>query len=243
MSIKSFLIIFLILFSVKCGEENALIKLLKSFLQNYVDNDTLIKFIEIIRGKEKHNFENHLSYNTQAFKNHLSSIRANKGFIEDQSNYKDMKYGLKTLNENGCGLIATYNVIHFITGDTNINFPAIIDYFEKDGILLSGYFGTSIVAISEYFKKNGYQVMKSTKKAEYDNIGNNMKAFILMVYNDKDDITAAMHFMAITKSDGKYYVHNNGYKSSSVAYTSISDVLAKINSGKAEDVMLIGMSK
>ena len=153
MSIKSFLIIFLILFSVKCDDENTLIKILKSFLQNYVSNDTLIKFIEIIRGKEKHNFENHLSYNTQAFKSHLSSIKSNKGFIEDQSNYKDMKYGLKTLNENGCGLIATFNVIHFITGDTDIDFPAIIDYFEKFESISKEYVENVLVEVFDKEKE------------------------------------------------------------------------------------------
>ena len=243
MQIKSLLILSLILFTTKCDDESSLIALLKKFLQNYVDNDVIIKFIEFLRAKESHNFPDHLAQNKQAFKNHLSAIKGYKGFIEDQGNYRDMAYGIKTLNENGCGLIATYNVIFALTNNWNIDFPSIIAHFEKDGILLKGVFGTSIKAIGDYFKQNGYKVMSSTKKAEYDNIGNQMSAMILMIFNNIDDITDAMHFISITKSNGKYYVHNNGNRSWSVAYNSITDVLARINSGKAKDVMLLGISK
>ena len=52
-----------------------------------------------------------------------------------------------------------------------------------------------------------------------------------------------MHTICITKKQGKYYVHNNGAKSSSVPYDSITDVLAKINDGKDKDIFLIGINK
>ena len=49
--------------------------------------------------------------------------------------------------------------------------------------------------------------------------------------------------MAITKENGKYYVHNNGINSSSIAYNSITDVLNRINRGKAKNIYLTGVYK
>ena len=85
-----------------------------------------------------------------------------------------------------------------------------------------------MVAIQDYFKKKGYKVTGSSKNEDFNNIGNQYDACIITVFNDINDITDGMHFIAVTKKDGKYTVHNNGYNSSSVVYTSIDDVMKRI---------------
>ena len=44
-----------------------------------------------------------------------------------------------------------------------------------------------------------------------------------------------LHFIAITKENGYFHVHNNGYNSHKIDYDSISELLEKIDDGMAED--------
>ena len=127
--------------------------------------------MEIVRKNIKYIFPNHLAKNTKAFQNHIEAIKTYKGYIEDQNNYTDMSYGILHLSANGCGTIATYNVLYHLTGNNNIDYPSIIDSYEKDGIVLDGLLGTSAKAIEEYFIKNGFKTMSSTKEEDFDKIG------------------------------------------------------------------------
>lgn len=240
---KFFFLFFIIIFSSKCQDEKSFLDLLKSYIQSHVSNESLLSLIELVRHRNSHNFPDNYETNKAAFKNHINTIKHNKGYIEDQGSYSDMKYGIKKVSESGCGIIATYNVIYHITKKENIDFPSIIKAYENDGIILRGMFGTSMKAVDDYLKKQGYRTKSSSKKEDYDGIGQNYDAFVLTIYNSVDDITQGMHFIAITKTNGKYYVHNNGRNSSTVAYTSISDVLKRINGGKAKDVYLTGVKK
>ena len=240
---KILFLLYIIIFSSKCSDESSFIEMLKGFIQNNISNDFLIKVIEIIRHRNKHDFPDNFAKNQEAFKSHTYTIRRNKGYIEDQNSYTDMQYGIKPISDNGCGLIATYNVIFHITNKLDIDFPSIIKALENDGIILSGVFGTSMVAIDDYLKGQGYRTWSSSKKEDFDKIGQATEASILTVFNSVDDITRGMHFMAITKTNGQFYVHNNGNNSSKTAYNSITDVLNRINGGKAKEVYLTGVYK
>ena len=241
--LKIVFLLSLVIFSSNCSEESSFLDFLKKFAQNYIDNDLLIMAIEIIRRKNNHKFPDNFEKNKAAFKNHEFAIKHNKGFIEDQHNYNDMSYGIQTLSKNGCGLIATYNVLYHLTKQENIDFPSIIKYLENDGIILRGLFGTSMKAVDDYFKKHGFRTWSSANKKDYNKIGSATDACILTVYNSVDDIFQGIHFIAITKENGKYYVHNNGSRYTGIAYSSISDVLNKINSGKAKNIYLTGVYK
>ena len=95
----------------------------------------------------------------------MPTITRNNGYIEDQSSYTDMLYGVKPVSHNGCGVIATYNVLYHLTHKTDIDFPSIIRELEYDGIILNGLFGTAVRAIEDYFKKNLVKVRNNSKLA------------------------------------------------------------------------------
>ena len=154
-----------------------------------------------------------------------------------------MNYGTKTIKFSGCGIIATYNLIYFLTKDENVNFPKMIEAFEKEGIIIDGLFGTSPLSVEKYLKSNGYNTISSYNKEEYDNIGENYDAFIMTIYNNKFNIFEGMHFIAITKENGYFHIHNNGYNSHIIDYNSISDLLKKIDDGMAKDIFLTGIKK
>ena len=236
------LFLFLII-SSNCQDVDAIIKKLKSYLQNNVDNDVFLDFMDFLQKRFRKKFPDHLEKNRKAFPNHLKTIKLNKGFIEDQGNYKDMVYGLSPFQANGCELIAIYNALYEMTKKEDIDLPLIIDIHEKNGMVLNGLFGTAPRAIETYFKNNGYKTMSASKKDKYENIAKSSDVLILTIYNNIEDITDQVHTICITKKQGKYYVHNNGSKSSTVPYNSITDVLARINGGKAKDIFLIGVNK
>ena len=241
--LKIIFLISLVIFSSNCSDQSTFLSYLNRFSQNNLGNDYLIFIIEVMRKRNNHRFPNNFAKNKAAFKNHQTTIRNNKGYIEDQQNYKDMFYGTKSLSYNGCGLIAIYNVLYHLTKRENINFASIIKDLENDGILLGGIFGTSMKAIADYFKKIGYRTKSSSKIRDYDRIGIETDASILTIFNNAFNIFQGLHFIAITKEHGKYYVHNNGDYSYNIAYNSITDVLNRINSGKAKNIYLTGVYK
>ena len=224
-------------------DQNSIIDILKSFLQKNVPNEIVLNFFEYLKTLQKKEYPTHLSENRKGFKNHLSTIKANNGYIEDQRNYKDMSYGDYTLSYNGCELIAIYNALYELTKKNDTDFAQIIDIHEKNGILINGVFGTSMKTIEQYFIKNGFPTKSSSIKDDYEQIAKNSDVLILTIYNNKDDIMAQIHTIAITKKNGKYFVHNNSANPPSVGYTSFANALNSINSGKAKDLFLIGINK
>ena len=188
-------------------------------------------------------FQGNFEKNKVNFKNHIKEIEENYGYIENQHDYNDMYYGNKTISFCGCEIIATYNAIYDLTGKHEIDLPEMINDFEKDGIVLSGFFGTAPKAIDDYLKKHGFKTITSSKKEEYDEIGEKSDALILTVFNDKYDIFNMVHTINITKNGNKYFMHNNGYNSYLEPYYSISDLLARMNKGNAKDIFLIGIIK
>ena len=237
------LINILISYSISIDKEY-LIEYFKAFLQKNLSNKDLLKVITLIRNLNTKTYEGNLEINLENFeKNHMEKIRRNKGYIEDQYMYFDMNFGIKTIADSGCGIIAVYNALYDLTGEENKNFPMLIDYFEKNGILLYGYFGTDPQAVDEYFKELGFETMSSCEKEEYVYIQENCDAFVLTLYNDIDDIREMIHTLNISKKNGKYFIHNNSFNSQLREYDSILDILEKINGGKSKDIYLTGIKK
>ena len=154
-----------------------------------------------------------------------------------------MYYGNHKISFCGCGLIAVYNALFDLTGKHEIEFPFIIDNFEKNGIVLSGFFGTSPKSIEDFLNLKGFKTISSSKKDDYDKIGENSDALILTKYNDKNNIFNTVHTINITKKNGKYYIHNDGKNCHLIPYNSISDLLLKINNGNAKDIYLTEIIK
>ena len=220
------------------------ISFFKSFIPQKISNETAINFFNILRASSKNNnFPDNLSKNEINYKNHLKLIEKNNGYIENQHCYKDMYYGNKTLDYNGCGIISVFNSLNDLTGGNEISLPLIIEYFENDGIVLSGMFGTAPTAIKDFFINQGFITISSTKEEEFDKIGENNDSFILTFYNDKFNIFNKVHITNITKKNNKYYLHNNGVNCHLKLYDSISELIHKINKGESKGIFLIGIKK
>ena len=218
----------------------------KSFIPQKISNETSINFFDFLRKTSqlnKNKFHDNLQKNLKIFENHKKIIKKNKGYIEDQYSYKDMFYGNKTLNYCGCGVIAVFNAMNDLKVKKEISLPLIINHFENDGIVLSGVFGTAPTAIKDFFVKEGFETISTTKEEEYDKIGQNYDSFIFTFYSNKNNIFEEVHIVNISKNNGKYSAHNNGYNSHLKLYNSISEFINKVNNGKSKGIFLIGIKK
>ena len=212
---------------------------IKSFIPQKISNETAINSFDKLKTNIK--YEN-LSKNVKHYENHKKSIEKN-GFIEEQKDYKDMYYGEKTMDYNGCGIIAAFNAMYDLTGNHIMSLPLMIESFENDGIVMMGIFGTSPNSIKNFFIKQGFETISTTKEEEFNKIGEDFDSFILTFYNDGLNIFSQVHIANISKTNGKFNIHNNGSNCQQKSYNSISDLIIKTSNEKAKGIMLIGIKR
>lgn len=215
------------------------------FIPGKISNATVISVFELMRKQQrlmKKDFSAHLKKNKDSFEKHIDSIKKSKGFIEDQSNWKDILYGDSTMQYSGCEIFATFNAIWSILGKSIMSIPELISEFEKDGMVLSGKFGTAPKAMSDLLERHGFKTELCTDEKEFDAVGKRNESMILTMYNDKNDISQEVHTINISKKNGKYTAHNT-YCNGKVLgpFDSISETISSINNGKAKGISLIGI--
>ena len=163
-----------------------------AFIPGKINNATVISAFELMRKQQrlmKKDFSKHLKKNSEAVEKHAADIKKNNGFIEDQNKWSDTAYGESTMQYSGCEIIATFNAIRNILGRQLISLPEMISEYEKDGMVLSGKFGTAPKAISDFLERHGFKTELSTSEKEFDDIGKRSDSLILTMYNDKNDIS------------------------------------------------------
>lgn len=216
-----------------------------AFIPGKINNATVITAFEVMRKQQrlmKKDFSRHLKKNKEAVRTHAEDIQKHKGFIEDQNKWTDTSYGDSTMQYSGCEVFATFNAIWSILGKTVMSLPEMISEYEKDGMVLSGKFGTSPKAISDFLEKHGFKTELVTNEKEFDDVGKRSDSLILTMYNDKNDISQEVHTVNISKEDKKYTAHNV-YCNGKVLgpFSSVSETISNINQGKAKGISLIGI--
>ena len=222
------------------------VSFIKSFIPQKISNKTALNFFDFLRAISKINknkFEQNLSKNLVSFENHKKTIEKNNGYIEDQHNYHDMYYGNKTFDFCGCEIISLYNALNDLKVEKEISLPLLIDYFEKDGIVLSGIFGTAPTAIEDYLKNEGFETSSTMNEEDFEKICENSDSIIFTFYVNKNNIFDQVHCVNISKKDRKYFVHNNGHNSHLKLYNSIKEFINKGNKGLYKGIFLIGIKK
>lgn len=132
----------------------------------------------------------------------------NDSYINDQNTgaVSKLKFGVSTMDNNGCGVIATYNAMKALGNKKDIR--DIAYYYESDGQALGGLFGTNPYAIKRYFENEGYKV----KSIEGEKITKEKlpeaDAYIVTFWNS-DNAMDAMHTVAMRKKNDKYELFNN----------------------------------
>ncbi|MBO6133729.1 MAG: hypothetical protein J6P05_05280 [Lachnospiraceae bacterium] len=132
--------------------------------------------------------------------------------IEYQGEFKLTRFGLFPFWFCGCEVIAVYNLLKHLQRPKKLS--ELIGVFEKDGILLSGEFGTAPSAIYDYLSLIGLNVSISTNPKTFKNEAESSKAFILTFFNNKRNIFRQIHTVCVTRESTNtkrdYFVVHNG---------------------------------
>ncbi len=141
-----------------------------------------------------------------------AAIYAKDKYIENQNAWREVKFGISDMRYSGCEIIAAYNALKAL-GEP-VSEQTVVDLiamYEQNGAVLGGKFGTSPYAVENYFRGRGYDVMTTTSReaAVINRIGEKCDTVIVNAYNNKNDITAMIHTVSITRGEeGTYSVHN-----------------------------------
>lgn len=137
----------------------------------------------------------------------LSSYK--NGYINDQNTgvVSKLKFGITTMDNNGCEVIAVYNAMKALGNQKDI--CDIAYYFENDGQMLKGEFGTNPYANKRFFEKQGYNVKVVEGEKITEEELPKADAYIVSFWNS-NDVMDALHTVAMRKtSDGRYELFNN----------------------------------
>lgn len=231
----------------KNNRKNRITQIVYAWIPNRIDNHVVVSVLELMRKVQRlfhKDFSVNLKYNEENFKRHIEIIQKNHGYIEDQNNYADMKYGKVTMKYAGCEIFATYNAVFSLTGKHEMSLARMIFDYEKDGAVLSGKFGTAPKAISDYLTRLGFITYFSTDEEEFDKIGREYDSLILTMYNDRNAILKEVHTINISKDCETYTAHNVYCNGNVIGpFACVSEVIKNINGGKAKGISLIGIKK
>lgn len=173
-------------------------------------------------------------------------------YIENQSQWKPVKFGRYTMAYSGCEIIATYNAI--LSLGEKLPEQGIADFisiYERKGAALCGGWGVAPRAIYWFFRERGYEAVLSFSKdsGDINKMGEEYRTVIVTVYNDGKDITKQIHTMNVSKDDkGCYIVHNcyrmgrNGSYVMGMPYASLYEAIKSLHGGAAMPICIIGIN-
>ena len=202
------------------------------------------------------------SNNSSVLKSSSQIIFIPGQFIENQVEWTDVNFGTTQMSYSGCEIISVYNAQlalgYQMTADEMVE---LISRFERSGALLKGEFGTSWIAIADYFEEKGYDVVRTYRRDSetINSIGESNDTIIVTAFNDKDDAGEMIHTICITKDEDGYYTLHNAYKQDAgnryVSFSgkeeggqieyieTLEEAISYISKGNAVPVQVIGISK
>ncbi len=200
----------------------------------------------------------HLAANRAVWEKYRQSLTGRLPFIEDQSGMGEFAYGRpnaflgrKLLDgrklsgrENACEVIATYNALLKLDPENHPGLPELFESFERRGISLGGYFGTSFGSVIAYLKRRGltmriFRGQKITPLCLEEGERDGMKVCIMMAENRAGYLKEMVHTICITKEEEGWQAHND-YEGSKI-YPSLKDAVLGYHkgAGRALGVILL----
>lgn len=178
-------------------------------------------------------------------------------YIENQSNWKSVRFGFSTMAYSGCEIMAVYNALLALGKKMTVEDTVeLISAFEKKGAVLQGKWGTSPYAIFRYFLRHDYEaVITCSKDAERVNAtAECCETLILTAYNNRYDIRNMIHTVSVTRDEKGNFILHNAYKKNSAGeyiacagngeIRSLREVIRLMSSdGQAAHICIIGISR
>lgn len=234
-------------------------KWMAAFIPKYISNRVLVKGYRLLAlfGVPRFIRRNHLRENRIRLEQKGREFwHAPDAYIENQSEWGNIRFGVgrrQSMAYAGCEIIATFNAGKALGEPVSKKFMAeLIDAYEARGAALWGAFGTAPTMIAAYFRKTGFAVETAdgADTEAVEEIARNHDAMIVTAYNDKNDITAQIHTVCITKNrEGKFVLHNaycrdeKGRFCESRPYDTLQDAVAHLSRREPKLIYLIGVRR
>ncbi len=126
------------------------------------------------------------------------------GYIFDQNDLSRFKFGVSTLDYNGCGVVATFNSL-LVLGKYIDLYKIIYWYEARSGALAGGALGLNPAYIPLFFKSYGYSV-KLYSTLRDANIKSSTVSILLYVTPGNK-----MHYVTAKWSNNKFYIYNEKF--------------------------------
>jgi hypothetical protein len=203
--------------------------------------------------------EEEMAANYASNLNNLDSVYTPGTFIENQPSWGNICYGknseypifanfanVSNMANSGCGVIAVANAFHNMGHDLSKEEMAqLITDFEKNGMIMNGCMGTSPAAMYEYMTDHGYETDYTTSNdpAVINDFSNDYDTFLVMAYNNQQNINYSAHHFCITKdADGNFVVHNGeGNGLPSAPFSSLDKAIKNMGSADPRSVIITGV--
>lgn len=178
-----------------------------------------------------------------------------ENYIENQSEWGDIRFGVgkrQSMAYAGCEIMATYNARKALGEKlSRQDMAELICSYEARGAALFGKFGVAPTAVAAYFRKQGFcvETTDGRNREAVERIAENAAVMIVTAYNDKNDITAQIHTVCVTRNrNGDYLLHNayrrdaKGRYTESAPYGSLQEAVTHISGGESKLIYLIGIA-
>lgn len=144
-----------------------------------------------------------LEHNLSRFKEENTPLKS--GFVENQNDWGSIHFGRTTMAFAGCEILAVYNALKALGHETGPHLMGeLICEFERKGAALSGWIGTSPMALKKYFDKKGIKTRLVWNVEELSDA----RVTIATIYNDSRDLYSQIHTIAFTKEENGFAAHN-----------------------------------
>ena len=169
------------------------------------------------------------------YKHNQTLEKPNMGIVNGQGHYSEWRFGVQTFDKNGCGVIATYNVMYLLNKNPKLSEVAY-DIEKNSGALAWGYAGTDPTHPIEYFKLKGIAVKQYYDYNVFDSNLKNMRTdqyAIVCFQNDKNDINKGVHFVAVSKEEidentCKFTIYNSSkYYEGAITVYNTDNIMSK----------------
>ena len=172
-------------------------------------------------------------------KNHNKKNTEPTSYINGQANYSHWKFGVSTLNYNGCGVIATYNVLRKFGKNKKLT-DIIYDFDVKSGSLAMGYFGADPTHISEYLRLNGLKCVSYSSFSSLQTALSNMKTsqMAVLCYWNSENVSTGAHYVAVEKTTIGFNIYN--YSNVSTSCEKVSKIDKSVTVGDLIVAYIVG---
>jgi len=129
-----------------------------------------------------------------------------EGYIENQEEWKTVKFGKATMAFSGCEIMAVYNVLYALGKGSGTELVCdLIEEFEKSGAALLGMIGSSPSSIRRQLKKRG---IRSRVVWKEENIDEDADIAVVTVYNNKKTLYSQIHTITFVREQEGFRPHN-----------------------------------